>query len=797
MRKIDYRIPVPAQDARRENLCGQYAADAAAWVWHPELIQQRESVVEFELLFEQQTFQESLFFISADNRFELFLDDEFIGMGPDRCDLAHWSFSSLRIPLTAGTHSFRVRCWYFAYESETSPLAQIGHSPGFLFGADDPGLRNRFNTGIAAWMVREIPGVSLHKTDRAIGSSHYFDVSAVCRKTESFSPVVTVPPRQDNFFGSRKEGRRLYPSMLPEQMREPYTGKIRVRCVLDTFEEEDDLLIPFENTSPDWQNFFDGTSSVTVPAGKKIVVVADLEHYLCSNIELSARGGAEGVVEVCHAESFYENCSTHDKPERDRISKKYFVRKKCCQRDVFHHFDRESRKVCTLWWRAGRYVLLFITAGNEPLTLEHLRFFENRYPAENLSRIVFDREKLNRSIPVMQRTLFACMHETYMDCPFFEQLMYVGDSRLEALTTFCVMPDSRLARRALHLFDWSRSCWDGLVSERYPSSNPQLSCTFSCLWPLMVEDYLMYRHLDDEEFLHLRRSVRSMHMAMAEYVSKRNLLENLPGWSFVDWVEQWNNGVPYPRKNEGCSSLFSLHYLLSLASASHLEEYLPENDGIKLFYEKMYEKVAHSVLQHFLDPESGLLADDLEKKHFSIHAQCLAFLSGLRSARESENIFNKIFDMPGVAGPTLYFIHYLFECLYRLDQGAKILEHVFLWENMLDRGALTTWESPEPTRSDCHAWGAHLYYHYFSSFVGIRPAAWGFEKVNVFPSPGAFRQVSGAMPHPQGEILFDLEQKNGSLTGWISLPGNVSGTLGFNGKNMPLLPGKNLIDPRI
>ena len=57
MRKIDYRIPVPAQDARRENLCGQYAADAAAWVWHPELIQQRESVVEFELLFEQQTFR--------------------------------------------------------------------------------------------------------------------------------------------------------------------------------------------------------------------------------------------------------------------------------------------------------------------------------------------------------------------------------------------------------------------------------------------------------------------------------------------------------------------------------------------------------------------------------------------------------------------------------------------------------------------------------------------------------------------------------------------------------------------
>ena len=83
--KNNYRIKVPVKDARNGNIGSLYTADCAAWIWHPDKCE----MVEFELEWEQENAQEVVCFVSADNRFELYLDGEYIAMGPDRCDVAH------------------------------------------------------------------------------------------------------------------------------------------------------------------------------------------------------------------------------------------------------------------------------------------------------------------------------------------------------------------------------------------------------------------------------------------------------------------------------------------------------------------------------------------------------------------------------------------------------------------------------------------------------------------------------------------------------------------------------------
>ena len=42
-------------------------------------------------------------------------------------------------------------------------------------------------------------------------------------------------------------------------------------------------------------------------------------------------------------------------------------------------------------------------------------------------------------IPVALRTLEMCSHDTSMDCPYYERLNYVGDTRLQSLVAYAAL----------------------------------------------------------------------------------------------------------------------------------------------------------------------------------------------------------------------------------------------------------------------------------------------------------------------------------------------------------------------
>src|SRR5205823_5951983 len=159
--------------------------------------------------------------------------------------------------------------------------------------------------------------------------------------------------------------------------------------------------------------------------------------------------------------------------------------------------------------------------------------------------------------------------ETYMDTPYYEQLQYVGDTRVQALISLYVAGDDRLVRQAIEHFDRSRIA-DGITTSRYPSALTQLIPPFSLIYVAMVHDYHMHR--DDRAFVRRRLAgIRGVLDWYAAHVDTTGMLGPMPYWNYVDWAREWEGGVP-AGAIDGHSATITLLYAYALERAAALEQ---------------------------------------------------------------------------------------------------------------------------------------------------------------------------------------------------------------------------------
>jgi hypothetical protein len=124
------RIHLPtAQSAMDANIRRLYEIEQAAWIWHPKMARDQEVVLVFRNEFSVAKPTTVLIHVSADQRYELTLNGQLISLGPDRGDLAHWSFASYQLQLPAGTHRLEA---VVAWIGDHAPCAQVTHRGGFI-----------------------------------------------------------------------------------------------------------------------------------------------------------------------------------------------------------------------------------------------------------------------------------------------------------------------------------------------------------------------------------------------------------------------------------------------------------------------------------------------------------------------------------------------------------------------------------------------------------------------------------------------------------------------------------------
>ncbi len=784
------RVTIPtAPQPSNANIVPRYAIEDAAWVWHPHRGGREHAVLHFFNTFDCEASTSIRLHVSGDQRFEIELDGETMAVGPDCGEVEQWSFSSYDLTLEPGTHCLSAWVWWIGSKV---PYVHRSHRSGFICKAEGP-WAEKLDTGRGTWKVQDYSAAwffDLRDGEPAVpqvGGNQTVIGQVLQNPPPSETPSVVLPPLHVSQWAGVRGGWKLHPSCLPEQKREHWRGGCAAALVEGGL-GLDDALTSAAATHADiqkWQGLLDGKETVTIPPNSTVSMLWNLGDYRCAYSELVLAGGAGSEVDLTWAEAAFERparrASKH-KGHRGKWVGKYIRG----PRDSFRHDGGNALRYRSCWWRSGRLILVTVRTADEALRIEDLALRSTGYPLEPEGHFASDLKDLDAIVPLCIRTLQKCAHEIWQDCPHYEQTMYVNDTRLHILATYTLQRDDRLVRRCIEIFDSTRK-YTGSINASAPGT-PQMLPTLPCYWPLILRDYALWR-VGPKGVAPFMPGLRANMEWLGTLLNQDGLMEDLPGWPFIDTVPEWQDFLYGPDPKAGPPAIINLLYAYALLAWSDLEDWAGED----LLAQRARGKAKHitqAILEHCWNEQRGMIADYRGTEQFSEHAQSLALLGGLLEVPRANRVLDGLLQSEDLTRAQVFYQFYLFEALAGCDQGGEILRRLDYWRALPAQGFVTVPEMFEPSRSDCHAWGGHPLFHLAASIAGIRPAVPGFEKVSVAPSPGPLRRIECNMPHPRGEIETQFRfAEDGTLHASITLPDGVDGKLIWRGFETALHSG--------
>jgi alpha-L-rhamnosidase len=722
--------------------------------------------------------------VSADNRFLLHVNGQYAGEGPARGDLFHWRFETIDLApmLRPGKNVLAATVWNFGTRA---PVAQMSNRSGFMLQGDTKA--EAIADTDASWQVKQEHGRGLAATN---GLSGYY----------AAGPGERVDGRATTWdwdAPSVADAGAWYAAEMigHAAMREAQDADNNWELVEDRLPPMEHQLV--EAGKPVRVDGLAATPAfpaqpLEIPANTHVTLLLDNSVLQTAYPDLTISGGRDAEISLTYAEALYD--AQGNKGNRNEIAGRHIEGLS----DEFISDGRERRSFQPLWWRTWRYLQIEVTTKSTPLRMETLNAWFNAYPFEEKASIAGDIPDLQKLWDTGWRTARLCAHETYMDAPYWEQLQYVGDTRIQALISYAMTGDSRLARQAITNIEAS-IIPEGITQSRYPSRLPQFIPPFSLLWVDMLHDYWMY--VNDEplvrETLPRTRGVIDWY---ASHLRPDGLMGRVKWWEFGDWTSGYVDGNP-PQEADGGSTFLTLQFIEALRDAGELERQYGSRERADS-YQAMMEKASDALNRLSWDVRYGVYADTPAKKSYSQQANVLAvwqdvaplaaqkaILQRTLAAQEGKDAVLDGKTVPPMSAMSYYFRFYLSRALEHASLADLYVGQLTPWYDMLKLG-LTTWaEKPEPTRSDCHAWSASPNYDLLTVVTGIHPDAPGFSKVRIEPHLGRLHELHASMPHAGGAIETAYKRDESGWTATVTLPEGLSGRLIWQEHEYPLQAG--------
>jgi hypothetical protein len=364
--------------------------------------------------------------------------------------------------------------------------------------------------------------------------------------------------------------------------------------------------------------------------------------------------------------------------------------------------------------RGGRYLLFQLIGPAESLGLRfHVRLAA--YPLAVTRVLKSDDPELNEIAALCERTFHACLQETFVDAVWRESSQWLGDALPQALILASMSDDLRPLRTVIEMA--AQGAYpDGVLPGVMPGEvHAYTVVDYNFTWIELLKLY--YELAGDDDFVAqmwpvLVKMLDRFHLDVAA----DGLIRSQPGRRlFLDWA---------PLSRHDPSALYNFRYLWGMKTVKVLAEaWSGADEGFIEAMMRRCDEAMRAIREAFW--REGRWWDNLEQSTFSQLGASFAVLTGAAQPGEIDALLDTVVarsldaddnPSPGhmvLASPFMH--HYLFEALHKTGRSDQILQIIRLrWGRWVRNGDPTCWENWNvdfPDGSQCHAFSAHPRYH--------------------------------------------------------------------------------------
>ena len=329
-------------------------------------------------------------------------------------------------------------------------------------------------------------------------------------------------------------------------------------------------------------------------------------------------------------------------------------------------------------------------------------------------------EELKRIYDASLRTLYDCTQDVLEDGPKRDQRLWLGDLRLEALTSYVSFRSLDVIKRCLYLFAGTRFPDGRMAANVFTEPEPEADDTYlmdyALLYPVVLQEYL--EETNDAEALAdlLEPALEQADGVLGHWVDENGVMKSDAGKvGFIDWSESLNRDAAL----QGV-------LILSLDACAALCGRAGDKKR-KADYETKAAQLRQAAGRAFWSEKEQCF---LSGGQISLHTQVWLTLAGVMPEGKAKAAFEKALNLPGAPKMnTPYMHHYYVAALLKAGLKDEAERHLrAYWGSMLTAGADTFWECCDPddlsaspyggmiVNSYCHAWSctpAYLIDKYF------------------------------------------------------------------------------------